>query len=70
MKHDVPFITVSRLLKGYDVNAANLARILNCAYGTARSRLDNPRTFSLGELEQVSIRAGIPMAEIRDSIKR
>lgn len=70
MKRDKPFITVRRLLLGYDVTASELARILDCSYNTARSRLDNPQTFTLHELEMVSLRHHVPMDEIRASIRR
>lgn len=70
MTGDKPFINVRRLLLGYDVTPSALARILGCAYTTARSRLDNPQTFSLGELERVSLKAHIPMDEIRAAIRR
>lgn len=70
MKRDKPFITVARLLRGYEITPTKLAAILGCAYGTARSRLDNPSTLSLGELELVSLKAHIPMDEIRASIRR
>ena len=70
MTREVSFISVSRLLKGYDITPSNLARILGCAYSTAKSRLNNPQTFSLGELETVSIKAHVPMSEIREAIKR
>ena len=70
MKGNIPFVNVRRLLLGYDITASELARILGCAYTTARSRLDNPQTFSLGELERVSLKAHIPMDEIRAAIRR
>ena len=67
---NTPFKPVARLLLGYGLTASNLSRLLGCAYTTARSRLDRPSTFSLGELEAVSIKAGIPMEEIRAAIRR
>ncbi len=70
MKKDKPFITVRRLLLGYDVTASSLAETLGCCYNTARSRLDNPQTFTLHELELVSLRHPVPMEEIRTSIRR
>lgn len=70
MKRDKPFITVRRLLLGYDVTVTSLANTLGCCRNTARSRLERPETFTLHELEMVSIRHHIPMDEIRESIKR
>lgn len=70
MKRDKPFVTVSRLLLAYGLSASRLASIIGCSYNTARSRLDNPSTLTLGELETVSLKAHVPMEEIRASIRR
>lgn len=67
---DIPFGSVQRLLRGYGLNAVQLAAIWDCSYNTAAARLRNPSRLTLRELELVSIRAGIPIAEIRESIKR
>lgn len=70
MTRTKPFVTVERLLRGYGLTPSRLAKLWGCSYNTARARLERPSTLTLGELEAVSMRAGIPMQEIRDSIKR
>lgn len=70
MTKDIPFVNVRRLLLGYDVTTSNLARILGCSYNTAKTRMNHPSTFSLAELEQVSLKGHVPMDEIRNAIRR
>ena len=65
---DPPFVRVARLLKGYDLNAARIAKLLEWDPHTAKRRLDNPELFKLGDLAELSAKAHIPMDEIRAAI--
>lgn len=65
-----PWVTVTRLLRGYGINATSLADILDCSRPTATRRLQEPGTLTLDELHRISTRAHIPIDEIREAIKR
>ena len=69
-QREVPFVSVRRLLLGYELDAAALAKILECTPKTARARLANPGTFTLAELERVNRAGRVPMEEIRSAIRR
>jgi len=64
-----PFAAVGRLLKGYDVTPTALAEKTGWSYGKSASRLLNPETLTLLELDIISRRFHIPMEEIRQSIR-
>lgn len=57
-----------RLLLGYEVTAAKLAKYLGCSEPTARSRIRNPGTLTANEWLIISKRAHIPVEEIRSVI--
>ena len=57
-----------RLLLGYEVSAAKLARYLGCSEPTARDRLRNPGKLSGEQWLIISKRAHIPVEEIRSVI--
>ena len=59
---------MTRLLKGYDINGANLAVALSCAPKTARAKLENPDKLTLGDLRVIHYRFGIPCDEIRERV--
>lgn len=65
-----PFVKIRRLLLGYELDAVALSKILGCSYNTAKSRLDNPATLTVGELETVSAKGHVPIDEIRAAIIR
>ena len=65
---ETPFIKVRRLLLGYELDATALARVLGCAYNTAKARLDNPENLTLRELDLISTRGHIPVEEIRSAL--
>ena len=69
-KTDIPFSPVLRLLRGYGVNAVQLATILGVSYNTASARLRRPDTLTLREIGLISSRAGIPIEEVRAAIRR
>lgn len=64
------FVEVGRILRGYGVNGASLSRVLGCAPGTARKKLNEPKHFTLEDLELASRHYGIPFDRIRDAIKK
>ena len=66
---DVPFIEIRRTFTGRGINQTRLSELLGCARQTARKKLDNPKLFTLEELERIIRAARIPAEEIRGSIK-
>lgn len=68
-KDDVPFIEIRRTFTGRGINQTRLSELLGCARQTARKKLDNPKLFTLEELERVIRAARIPAEEIRGNIK-
>ena len=68
-RSSVPFITVSRLIKGYESNQSKLAEIIGCSRETVKKKLDNPEQFRLGELKKISQAVQIPIEEVREAIK-
>lgn len=64
-----PFAAVGRLLKGYDVTPSALASKTGWSYGKAQSRIKNPATLTLAELDVISRGFHIPMDEIRSAIR-
>lgn len=64
------FVEVSRVLRGYGANGSALSRVLGCAPGTARKKLDEPKHFTLADLELASRHYGIPFDRVRDAIKK
>lgn len=65
-----PFARMARLLKGYGLNGAKMAKILDRSQPTGKDRIDHPGNLTLEELAVISSRAHIPMDEIRDAIIR
>ena len=62
------FDAVGRLLKGYGINAASIARTLKCAPVTAMKKLTEPKNFTVGDLSVLSVTYGIPFDEIRGAL--
>lgn len=69
LKNNTPFVEVRRLLKGYGMTGARLARVLEKCESTARQRLKSPGSLTLGELEQICKAGHIPADELREAIK-
>lgn len=67
-KTDLPGAKMRRLLLGYEIGAPEIMSILKCCDKTARSRLNNPETFTLEELHKISRSAHITADEIREAI--
>ena len=68
-RQEIPFVSLQRLIRGYNLNAVKLADIWHCSYNTAAARLRDPGKITLRELEKISNSAGIPMDEIRACIR-
>ena len=60
---------LTRLIRGYGITAPKLADILNCSPPTARKKLSQPELLTVGDLERISRKGGIPMEEIRVAIE-
>lgn len=63
------FIEITRLLKGFDLNATNLSKVLECSIPTARKKLTNPEQLTLAELEKIHRKGHIEWDRIREAIK-
>ena len=57
-----------RVLRGYDLDGAGLARVLGKAPGTGRARMEDPGSITVAELRTISRRAHIPIDELRAAI--
>ena len=68
IKRESPHEKSRRLLKGYDINASRLSKILDCSPTTAKTRIDNPGRLTGDEWLTISRRAHIPLDEIRTVI--
>lgn len=57
------------LVNGYlALNRKQLADVLGCSYNTARNRLNDPATFTLGELRIITRSLCIPIEEVRAAL--
>lgn len=63
-----PFDGMRRLLLGYELNAARLSTVLGCSEPTARSRLNNPGTLTVEELDKIRRFGHVPVEEIREKV--
>ena len=61
---------MTRLLRGYEINGANLATALGCAEVTARKKLNDPTRLTLGDLEKIHYKFGVPCESIRELVIR
>ena len=65
-----PWKKLTRLLRGYRITGPALAVILGCSEPTAYRRLKEPGTLTLDELHTISLRAHIPMEELKGALIR
>lgn len=65
----LPFVEVSRLIKGYGFNQTSFATLLGCSRATAKKKLENPKLLTLDELDTLRRFGHVPADEIRGSIK-
>lgn len=59
---------MTRLLRGYSINGANLSAVLSCAPKTARDKIENPDKLTLGDLRAIHRSFGVPVDELRARI--
>lgn len=70
LKHpDPPFWDVRRLLLGYELSAAHLAKAAGISESTAARRLANPGDLTLTELKRICRNGGVPADRIREAIQ-
>lgn len=70
-KKEPPFSEMTKLLRGYTngTGAADVARAIGCkSDATARKRLRQPETLTLGELKRISQNLHIPIEKIREAV--
>lgn len=58
-----------RLLKGYDLNATKLAKVLGCTYPTAKAKLDDPLRFTFKDVLAIHRKGHISKEELKETIK-
>ena len=56
---------LTRLLRGYEINGANLSKALGCAEETARKKIYDPNRLTVGDLKIIHYKFGIPVEDIR-----
>lgn len=59
---------LTRLLRGYEINGANLAKALGCAEETARKKIQDPNRLTVGDLTAIHIKFGVPIEDIRELV--
>lgn len=57
------------LLKGHDLNATRLAKLLGCSYPTAKAKLDDPLRFTFKDVLAVHRKGHISKEELEETIK-
>ena len=67
---EVPFIAVTRLLKGYDASAVTIARKTGWSYCKAADRMERPERLTLGEITELARKFHIPKEEMMEAIGR
>ena len=68
-KRKIQFEEFVRVLKGHDLNATKLAKVLGCTYPTAKAKLDNPLKLTLGDLLAIHYKGHISSEEIIGAIE-
>lgn len=58
-----------RLLKGYDLNATKLSKVLGCTYPTAKAKLDDPLRFTFKDVVAIHRKGHISKEELEETIK-
>lgn len=68
-KRGIPFYGLTRLVHAYQITNVELGTIIGCSTRTAKRRLDDPKTFTLEELESLCRKSEIPWEEIKGALK-
>lgn len=66
-KKEPDFIKVTRLIRGY-APTSKVAEMIGRSVPTARKKINDPRQFTLGELQMICLRAHIPAEDMEASI--
>ena len=56
------------LLKGHDLNATQLAKVLGCSFPTAKAKLDDPERFTFGDILKIQNKGHIGKEELKGAI--
>lgn len=56
------------LLRGYQINGANLAKAIGVAEATARKKLNDTSRLTIGDLRKIHRAFGIPCDKIRERV--
>ena len=67
-KKEPDFIRVTRLIRGY-APVSKVAEMIGRSVPTARKKINDPRQFTLGELQMISMRAHIPWEAMNQAVK-
>lgn len=59
---------MTRLLRGYGINGNNFADVAHISPATARKKIADPSLLTIGDLDAIHRRFGIPVEEIRGNI--
>lgn len=62
------YAAITRLLLGYGASGLSVSKALGCAPATARKKMNAPKNFTLGELDTLSRKYGIPFEEVKGAI--
>lgn len=60
---------IVRLINSCGYTQGELCEILKCSRPTLRDKMKNPTKFTLGDLQRLNVKGGIPIEEIREAIK-
>ena len=66
----IPFQEFVELIRGKGINAPRLAVILECSPNTARSRMRNPGSFTLGDLMKLHRRGHIKKDDLWNALQK
>lgn len=65
----IPFQGIADLINAKRISPPKLAVILECTAPTARTKMNDPRKFTLGDIERIIRFGHIPVEDIREEIK-
>lgn len=65
-----PYSQTRRLLLGYELTAAPLAKVLGCSVPTARKKLNSPGQLTADDWEKINTKGHVPLEEIREAFLR
>lgn len=57
------------MLKGHDLNATRLAKVLGCSYPTAKAKLDDPTKFTFKDVLAIHYKGHIDKETLKGAIE-